>query len=124
MIAVLDTITEVLPLCLAVVFLAVLVAGVPKAVGVERTMACLGRIGVNRSLAGTAGTLEVLGALGLVTGVWYPGVGLAAAAALVAWMIGAVAWHARVRDSLANTAPALLVLCFTITTLTVLAAGL
>jgi len=41
---------------------------------------------------------EVAGALGLVLGVWWPGLGVAAAIGLVLYFVGAVVSHLRVGD--------------------------
>lgn len=45
------------------------------------------------------GVLELAGAIGVVTGLRYPALGLAAAAALVMMMVGAAIAHARKQDS-------------------------
>lgn len=54
------------------------------------------------------GGLEVLGALGLLTSYWYPPLLVPAAAGLTLMMLLGVWTRLRVRDSAAETAPALI----------------
>jgi hypothetical protein len=42
---------------------------------------------------------EFAAALGLVAGIWWPALGIAAAAGLIVYFVGAVVSHARVGDS-------------------------
>jgi hypothetical protein len=44
------------------------------------------------------GTLKLLGALGLVAGLWVPGIGVAAAAGLVVFFVCAMYTHVRAGD--------------------------
>ena len=50
------------------------------------------------------GWLELLGALGLIVGLFYPPIGVAAAIGLTVLMVGAVISHLRVKDALAKSA--------------------
>lgn len=60
------------------------------------------------------GTVEVLGALGLLVGIWFPILGLLAAIGFVLYFLGAIIAHLRVRDALKNTAPAIVLLVLSI----------
>ncbi|MDX6742659.1 DoxX family protein [Actinocorallia sp. A-T 12471] len=52
------------------------------------------------------GTAQIAGAAGLILGLWYPPLGIAAAVALTLYFLGAVTTHARVHDY-KGTPPAL-----------------
>lgn len=43
-------------------------------------------------------TCELAGALGIVAGIWWPGLGMAAAVGLIVYFVGAVVSHLRVGD--------------------------
>jgi hypothetical protein len=60
------------------------------------------------------GTVELLGALGLLVGIWFPMLGLLAAIGFVLYFLGAVIAHLRVRDALMSTAPAIVLLALSI----------
>jgi len=52
------------------------------------------------------GSLEIVGALGLLVGVWWPPLGVAAAGGLTVLMAGGTWTRIRIRDSLLQTLPA------------------
>jgi hypothetical protein len=56
------------------------------------------------------GFLEVLGALGLIVGQWFPWLGLCAAAGLSLLMVCGIVVRLRIRDTLLQTLPAVLFL--------------
>ena len=58
-----------------------------------------GTVGVPLRYLPVLAALEIAGALGIVAGLWIEPLGIAAAAGLVAYFIGAVVSHLRVRDS-------------------------
>lgn len=62
------------------------------------------------------GTLKVGSALALIAGIWYPAVVFPAAALICVLMLGALGMHAKIRDPLRKSLPALgmLVLCLCI----------
>ncbi|WP_165310790.1 DoxX family protein [Microbacterium protaetiae] len=64
------------------------------------------------------GVPEMLGAAGLIAGIWWPVLGMAAAAGLLLLLVGAIGSHLRVRDTLPRMLPALVL---TIPTVAVLA---
>jgi len=61
---------------------------------------------------------EIAGALGLVTGIWWPALGVAAAIGLVLYFVGAVVFHLRVGD-INGLGPALFMLLLAAGTLAV-----
>ena len=66
------------------------------------------KVGVTDAQMPMLAVLELLGALGLLVGIWVPIVGTLAAAGLTLYFLGAVVAHIRMRDSLKDMAPALL----------------
>jgi hypothetical protein len=68
------------------------------------------RFGLSRFRTLT-GTLEVLGALGLIVGQFWPPLVPLSAGGLALLMVLGVAVRIRVRDSLAQTLPALVLMC-------------
>ncbi|MGW2216814.1 DoxX family protein [Nonomuraea sp. NPDC001684] len=95
----------VLSLLLALAFAG---AGFPKLTGKDAMAAQLGKLGVSAGLMRVIGALEILGAVGLVAGLWVEVLGVAAAAGLALLMAGAVATHLRARDAAKDTLPSLL----------------
>jgi DoxX-like protein len=63
----------------------------------KRSIALRDRLGVPGRLWAAVGVPEALAAVGLVAGLWWPALGLAAAVGVVLLMIGAVAFHLRAR---------------------------
>ena len=78
-------------------------------------IACLGFEGMKRDferfglphLRVLTGTLEVLGALGLIVGLWWPPLVILSAGGLAVMMLAGVATRVGVMDSFAQTLPAL-----------------
>jgi hypothetical protein len=58
----------------------------------------LARLGVGGAFARSIGASEILGAVGIAFGPWYPPLGVAAAAGLAALMLGATGFHAQAGD--------------------------
>ncbi|MEU8150094.1 DoxX family protein [Nonomuraea sp. NPDC048901] len=56
------------------------------------------RLGVGSAMTRTIGVLEIAGALGLVTGLLWRPIAVAAAAGLTLLLIGAIGYHARACD--------------------------
>ncbi|MEV5897565.1 DoxX family protein [Nonomuraea fuscirosea] len=69
----------------------------------------LTRVGVTQRLIPVLAALEIAAALGLLAGLFWAPIGIAAAAGVVAYFIGAVGSHLRVKD-FNVTAPAVLLL--------------
>ena len=58
----------------------------------------LGKIGVPDAWFPRLGALEAAGGLGLVIGIWWAPLGIAAAIGLVLYFVGAVYFHVRAKD--------------------------
>ncbi len=68
------------------------------------------RFGLTEFQRIATGTLQLLGATGLVTGLFIPIIGLLSAAGLAAMMLGAFLVRMKIRDGFAESAPSLLFL--------------
>lgn len=68
------------------------------------------RFGLSR-LRTVTGTLEVLGALGLIVGLFWPPLVALSSGGLALMMLLGIATRIRVLDSLAQTLPALILMC-------------
>jgi hypothetical protein len=65
----------------------------------EQVVAIIGgTVGVPARYIPVLAALEIAGAVGIVAGLWIAPLGIAAAIGLVAYFVGAVAGHLRVRD--------------------------
>jgi hypothetical protein len=64
----------------------------------EKILEALAKPRVPESWLTMLGALKALGALGLLVGIFVPAIGLAAAAGVVLYFVGAVIAHLRVRD--------------------------
>ena len=80
-------------------------------------MASMRAVGVPESRVPLLAVLEILGAIGLIVGIWIPWVGTAAAAGLALYFLGAVIAHIRVRSSLKESMPAGAILVIAVATL-------
>lgn len=79
-------------------------------------------VGITDSQMKVLATLEILGALGLLVGIWVPLIGIAAAACLTLYFLGAVIAHLRAKQPLKDAAaPAILMLIALATTILELA---
>jgi hypothetical protein len=95
--------TAIIAVLLAMAFLA---AGLPKIAGQESSVAQADHLGVPRGINRGIGGLEVLGALGVVAGLWSAWLGVAAGIGLTLLMIGALGSHVRAKDPGKAIAPA------------------
>ncbi|GGN19250.1 DoxX family protein [Streptomyces fuscichromogenes] len=89
---------------LALVYLA---AGSSKALGQDKALAQADHLGVPHGAYRLIGALEVLGAAGVVVGLWVAWLGVAAGAGLALLMVGAVGTHLRAKDPGKAVVPAL-----------------
>ena len=80
----------------------------PKAVDMLR------QLGITDSQIRLLGIVEVLGALGLLIGIWVPILGLLAAIGFVLCFLGALIKHVRAKDPMKDMAPALVLLILSI----------
>lgn len=100
------TFVRVLSLLLALAFL---LTGGAKLAGVRMIEESTKALNISHRLHVAVGLLEIAAAAGLVVGLWWPPLRLAAAAGLTLLMVGAIVYHVRARDKAANTAaPAVL----------------
>lgn len=67
----------------------------------------IAHVGVKESQYNQLAALEILGALGLLVGVWIKPIGIAAALGIVLYFVGAITAHAKKKDSIAQIFPAL-----------------
>jgi hypothetical protein len=88
--------TIALSVILAVVFIA---TAVPKLTGQAQMRERMAHLGVSEGLTRVIGVLELVGAAGLVVGLYWAPAGIAAAVGLVLLMIGAAIYHLRARDA-------------------------
>jgi uncharacterized membrane protein YphA (DoxX/SURF4 family) len=87
--------TLVLSILLALLFA---FAGGSKLAGVQQMRDSAAHLGLSFPAYQRIGGLEVLGAVGLLIGLWFAPLGIAAATGLVLLMIGAVYFHIRAKD--------------------------
>jgi uncharacterized membrane protein YphA (DoxX/SURF4 family) len=96
-------ITIVVAVALALAFVA---AGASKVARAPRTVDMADHLGVPRDRYRLIGVAELFGATGVLIGLKFVPVGIAAAVGLVALMIGAAAIHSRAKDGPKEIAPA------------------
>lgn len=96
----------------ALLMLAFLGAGVGKLRRAEPVTGTLEGLGVTPGLQQLVGALEVLGALGVLIGLWLQPLGILAAVGLVLMMLGAIIFHVRAHDTVKNSVGALVLLAF------------
>jgi uncharacterized membrane protein YphA (DoxX/SURF4 family) len=74
----------------------------------------LHHLGLNDGQIRGLAIIEVLGALGLLVGIWIPILGLLAAIGFVLYFLGAMVMHVRSKDPMKDSAPALVLLILSI----------
>jgi hypothetical protein len=79
-----------------------------KLLGVPKSLAIRDHLGVSPIQWRIIGALELAGVAGVLAGLLWPPLGIAAAIGLVLLSIGAVAFHLRASDSAADTIPAVI----------------
>jgi len=91
-------------------------AGLIKLLGVRQSLAIRDHLGVKPAQWRVIGLLELAGVAGVLVGlVWAP-IGVAAAIGLALLTLGAIVFHGRASDSAAETAPAVIGLGLAIAT--------
>lgn len=89
---------------------------------VPRVVESMHSVGVSDSQMRVLAALELLGALGLVVGIWIPIIGIAAAACLTLYFLGALVAHLRAKQPFKDaTAPLGLAVLALVTTILQLA---
>jgi hypothetical protein len=79
-----------------------------KLVGVRQSLAIRDHLGVKPVQWRVIGLLELAGVAGVVAGLAWAPIGIAAAAGLALLMLGAISFHVRGSDGAADTAPAVI----------------
>ena len=79
--------------------------------------ATLSKVGVTPAQMPLLAVLELLAALGLLVGIWAKAAGLAAAAGLVLYFLGAVVAHLRAKETVKDLFPAALLAVISLVTL-------
>lgn len=105
----------VLSLLLAI---AMLGSGVMKLMGTAQMTENMRVVNVSVPQMRVLGVLEVLATIGLVVGLWVPGIGIAAAIGAAVYFAGAVVAHVRAHEQ--NLQPAAVLFVFAVATLVVL----
>jgi uncharacterized membrane protein YphA (DoxX/SURF4 family) len=105
--SVMTVLTTVVTATLALLFLA---AGAGKIAGAASSVSMQEHLAVPAPMWPAIGLLELAGAIGLVVGLAWSPLGVAAAAGLALLSIGAVASHVRVHDKVTAVAPAVVAL--------------
>jgi hypothetical protein len=86
----------ILSLLLAVVLVG---SGAAKLTKSEQVVENLTRAGVPLSLYPFLAAVEIAGAAGLVWGIWWTPIGVAAAIGVVLYFVGAIVFHLRAKDT-------------------------
>jgi hypothetical protein len=77
-----------------------------KLLGVPQSLAIRDHLGVAPTQWRLIGLLELAGVVGVLTGLAWPPIGVAAAIGLALLSVGAIIFHVRASDGVADTAPA------------------
>ncbi len=79
-----------------------------KLLGVSQSLAIRDHLGVKPVQWRLIGVCELAGVVGVLVGLMWAPIGIAAAIGLVLLSVGAVAFHVRASDSVADTVPAVI----------------
>ena len=108
-----DTATVIVTLLLAALFT---FAASIKLLGVSQSLAIRDHLGVNPVQWRLIGVCELAGVAGALVGLMWAPIGIAAAIGLALLSIGAIAFHLRASDSVADTASAVIGLALAVAT--------
>ncbi|AXB42133.1 DoxX family protein [Amycolatopsis albispora] len=97
-----STVVVVLSILLACVFLG---SGLAKLANVDAMKKSAEQLGYSATTSRVIGALEVAAAAGLIVGLFWMPLGLAAAIGLTLLMIGAVYYHVRAKDAVSHIVP-------------------
>jgi DoxX-like family len=100
-----DTATVIVTLLLAALFT---FSASIKLLGVSRSLAIRDHLGVKPLQWRLIGALELAGVAGVLVGLVWPPIGIAAAIGLALLSIGALAFHIRASDRVVNMVPAVI----------------
>jgi hypothetical protein len=87
-----------------------------KLLGVSQSLEIRDHLGVTPVLWRVIGTLELAGVVGVLVGLAWAPIGVAAAIGLALLSVGAVAFHVRASDGLVKTAPAVIAIVLAVAT--------
>ena len=87
-----------------------------KLLGVPQSLEIRDHLGVTPVLWRVIGALELAGVVGVLVGLAWAPIGVAAAIGLALLSVGAVAFHIRASDGLAKTAPAVFAIVLAVAT--------
>ena len=91
-------------------------SGIQKLRRDPKVMESMSGVGVGAKQVPVLALLELLGALGLLVGIWVAWIGLAAAIGLVLYFLGAIVAHVRVKTPAKDYAPVLIILLLAVVT--------
>jgi len=91
-------------------------AGVIKIAGVQQSLTIRDHLGLNPVQWRTIGLLELAAVAGVLLGLFWPPIGVAAAIGAALLLLGAIGFHARASDSAGETAPAVISLGLAVAT--------
>jgi DoxX-like family len=100
-----DTATVIVTLLVAALFT---FSSSIKLLGVSRSLAIRDHLGVKPMQWRLIGALELAGVAGVLVGLLWSPIGIAAAIGLALLSVGAIAFHVRASDGAADTAPAVI----------------
>jgi DoxX-like protein len=83
-------------------------ASLIKIAGLRQSLAIRDHLGVKPVQWRLIGLLELAGVAGVLVGLVWPPIGVAAAIGLALLVLGAIGFHVRASDSVADTAPAVI----------------
>lgn len=92
----------------ALLGVAAAISGLGKLRRMPQVVESMHSVGVTDRQIPLLAALELLGALGLLVGIWVPVIGIAAAIGLMVYFLGAVVSHLRAKAPVKEAAPALL----------------
>ena len=81
-------------------------SGLIKVVGLRQSLAIRDHLGVQPAQWRVIGLIELAGVAGVLVGLAWPPIGVAAAIGLALLVLGAIVFHVRAFDSVADTVPA------------------
>ncbi len=100
-----DTATVIVTLLLAALFT---FSASIKLLGVSKSLAIRDHLGVKPMQWRAIGVLELAGVVGVLVGLAWPPIGIAAAIGLALLAIGALGFHLRAADRVVDTAPSVI----------------
>jgi hypothetical protein len=83
-------------------------AGLIKIAGLQQSLTIRDHLGLNPVQWRTIGSLELAAVAGVLAGLAWPPIGVAAAVGAALLLLGAIVFHTRASDNAAETAPAVI----------------